>query len=146
MKTSKQCVWWLIAAVVFCLVVSAGCGGSSNNDNAPAAQDEESGGRETIGDWEDLGFELLSGTWQIDSTEMILGNGVRLETEPTRLPFTMNATSAGYLSFTDLFGQTASSYWQVAQGDGVQEYYVIELSKAELQTYDSSAQAHGGQP
>ena len=97
-------------------MVSAGCGGSSNDDNTPAAQDEESGGRETIGDWEDLGFELLSGTWQIDSTEMILGNGVRLETEPTRLPFTMNATSAGYLSFTDLFGQTADNITKTFSG------------------------------
>ena len=174
MKISRQYLLWLIVVAMFCVMSIGGCGGSSDNDNTPATQDEESGGSNNIGDdWEDLGFEMLSGAWKIDSTEMTLGNGVRPETDTTRLPFTMNATSAGYLSFTDLFGvtadditntfsgtntdgepiaargmpliaggryiaQTASSYWQVAQGDGVQEYYVIELSKSDTSssTYD----------
>ena len=119
MKTRKQCALWFVAAVMFCAVVSAGCGGSSSNDdNTPAAQDEESGGRNTIGDdWEDLGFELFSGMWQIDSTEMILGNGVQLETQPPRLPFIMNTTSAGYLLFTDLFGQKADNITATFSGN-----------------------------
>ena len=109
MKIIRQCLLWLVVVAMFCVVSIGGCGGSSNNDNTPATQDEESGGRETMGDWEDIGFELLSGAWKIDSTEMILGNGVQLETSIELLPFIMNATSAGDLSFTTLFVQTVRS-------------------------------------